>query len=256
VALDVRGENIDIWMWDFARETLTRLTFDPAQDEYPVWTHDGQGVLFASFRDGAWGVFSQPADGTGTARRVATAVREIDPVSLSPDGRSLVVTGAGNLGVVSLGGGEEVSPLLDMPFVERNGDISPNGRLIAYQSDESGRHEIYVRPFPAVDSGRWQVSGAGGTHPLWARDGGELFFLSPDGLMSAPVRTDSGFDSGTASVVLKDALNRYWLSTVGRPYDVSLDGKRFLMLKDDESSAQVHVVVNWFAELTRLVPAR
>jgi serine/threonine-protein kinase len=156
-----------------------------------------------------------------------------------------------------------VQPLIQTIFSERNGDISPDGRWMAYQSNESGQYQIYVRPFPKVDDGRWQVSTAGGTRPLWSRDGRELFYLDDrDRLTVVRVQvTARTFTASTPSQVL--ATPYYAGSAVGRTYDGSPDGQRFLMIKDDKSMQDpdaappsLTVVVNWVEELKRLVPAR
>jgi serine/threonine-protein kinase len=255
VAIDVRDEGIDIWIWSLVRETLTRLTFDPAQDEYPVWAQDGQRIFFASFRENAWGVFVQSADGSGVAQRVGTDLAEIDPLSLSLDGRTLVARFRADVVTLRLGQSREVTPLLTTRFEEVNAEISPDSRWIAYQSNESGRHEVYVRPFPAVASGLWQISNGGGTQPLWARNGRELFYVTPSGLMSVPIQAGPSFAFGNTRLVLKGAADTYWLSTVGRSYDVSPDASRFLMVKEEmQSGAAIHVVRNWQTELNRLVP--
>jgi serine/threonine-protein kinase len=253
-AIDVREAEIDIFIYDFSRQILTPLTFDPAQDEYPVWAPDGRRVFFASFRDQQWGVFSQAADGTGNTQRIGAGPSELDPMSISPDGHTLVVSRAGDLMLLSSDQSGSISTLVSGTSVEHNAELSPDGRWIAYQSNESGRHEIYVRPFPRVSDGRWQISNSGGTHPAWARNGRELFYIAPAGLVSVPVRSGRTFEFGNASVVLKGASERYWVATVGRAYDVAPDGQRFLMLKEEEpSAARIHVVQNWFEELTRLV---
>ena len=254
VAIDVREQQIDIWIWHLERETLTRLTFDPAQDEYPVWTRDGHAIFFASFREKSWGAFLQPADGSGPAQRVGTGAKEIDPLSISPDGRTLVLATEGDVVTLPSTRTGDAVPLLNTRFAEHNAEISPDGRWIAYQSNESGRHNVYVRPFPAVSEGLWQISSGGGTHPLWAPNGRELFYISPAGLMRVPTELDRTFQFGRANVVLKGASETYWLSTAGRAYDISPDGARFLMLKEEqEAAARIHVVQNWFRELQRLM---
>jgi serine/threonine-protein kinase len=255
VALDVREGEIDIWICDLSRQTLRRLTFDPAQDEYPVWSRDGRSIFFASFRNQRWGVFAQAADGTGNVRLVGAGASELDPMSLSADGRRLVVRQGGDLLLLPLNPTGNVLPLLSRPFNEVNGEISPDDRWIAFQSNESGRDEVYVRPFPAVNDGLWQISASGGRQPLWARNGRELFYLGPAGLMSIPIETKGGFQFGQPTVVLEKAADRYWFATAGRAYDVSPDGQRFLMLKEDpQAAARLLVVQNWFDELKRLVP--
>ena len=144
-----------------------------------------------------------------------------------------------------------------------NAEVSPNGQWLAYESNESGRNEIYVRPFPNVDADKQQVSTNGGTQPLWARNGQELFYESMGTLMRVPVKTGATFERGTPEKVF-DApyLVRPPGGPLGRMYDVSADGQRFLMIKEtsgaDERppSARIILVQNWFEELKRLVPTR
>ena len=153
-----------------------------------------------------------------------------------------------------------VRPLVQTTFEELNGEISPDGRWVVYQSNESGRDEIYVRPFPDANRGRWQISTGGGTRPLWARSGKELFYLGPSGaMMSASVEGGSTFRAGTSTRLFEGS---YVLATnpSGRTYDVSPDGQRFLMVKaagaSDKTSAPTSLIVveHWFEELKRLVP--
>ena len=158
LAVDVRDQEQDIWIWDFARETLTRLTFAPGLDSYPVWTPDGRQVAFASNRDGPeHNLYWKAADGTGSIERLTESENGHRPYAFTPDGRRLVFLELDeedrrDLGVLSLEGSPE--PLLATEFNERNGEISPDGRWLAYQSDASGQHEIYVRPFPNVEDGQ------------------------------------------------------------------------------------------------------
>jgi len=155
----------------------------------------------------------------------------------------------------------EVQPLIQTPFAERNGDVSPDGRWLVYESDESGQFEIYVRPFPDVMGGRWQVSTGGGTRPLWARNGQELFYLAPTGALMR-VGVERG-PTWTATAPAQLAGGRYFAAAgnPGRTYDVSPDGRRFLMIKvggesDQTAPPSIVVVQNWVEELKRLVPAK
>jgi serine/threonine-protein kinase len=277
IALYVGDQEQDIWVWDLTRQTLTRLTFDPAQDSYPVWTPDGRRVIYTSVREAAaaHNLWWQLADGTGTAERLSQGSREQRPTAVSPDGVHLVFHELGtmrrDLMVLRLGSAAanapgqpalpEVSPLLQTPFEERNGIVSPNGRWLAYESDASGRLEIYVRPFPNVSDGQWQLSTTGGARPLWSRNGQELFYVAADGaLMSVRVETTGAtWRAGQPARALE---GRYFTGATagfaGRTYDVSPDGRRFLMLKDaggDEASHNLVVVQHWFEELERLVSA-
>ena len=153
---------------------------------YPVWTPDGRRLAFRSQRSGPHNLFWQAADGTGPVERLTESPNEQSPHAFSPDGTRLLIreerptTGA-DLALLTLEGERRVETLVQTTFTERNGEISPDGRWLAYQSDESGQFEIYVRPFPDVNSGRWQISTGGGTRPLWARRGRELFYVAPDG---------------------------------------------------------------------------
>jgi serine/threonine-protein kinase len=240
------------------------LTFDPLWDRFPVWSQDGRRIAFSSQRDGSAGnPFWQAADGTGEAERLADQREgQVFPTSFSPDGTRLLLIGdsAGgghdDIRIVSFDGGDRaVTPLLATSFNERNAEVSPDGRWLAYESDESGQLEIYVRPFPDVDAGRWQVSTGGGAQPLWARSGRELFYRSGNTLMVVPLETDRMFAARTPERVF---TGQYAPPFGGRNYDVSPDGQRFLMLKVSIAAAappaRFIVVEDWFDELRRLVP--
>ena len=162
-----------------------------------------------------------------------------------------------DLRMLSLAGDRAVQTLVATQFGERNAELSPDGRWMAYQSNASGQFEIYVRPFPAVDGGGlWMISTSGGTHPLWSPDGRELFYLSGTALLAVPIQTNPSFTPGAPQVLFE---GDYFAGT-GRSYDVAPDGQRFLMIKagdtSDESSnaPQVIIVENWFEELKRLAP--
>ena len=269
VAVDIRDQENDIWIWDLTREGLTRLTFGREVDSNPVWTPDGRRIIFSSSRAGLPNVYWQPADGTGTADRLTTSQNVQSPSSISPDGTSLVFAeqtpkSDRDLYVLRIGGTSQPRPqlLFQAPFTEVNAEISPDGRWLAYQSDESGQEQIYVRPFPKVDDGRWQISTNGGRTPVWARSGREVFFADGAGfLTSVSVQTTPAFSAGNPTRVFE---TRY-LSTSGvggRTFDVSRDGQKFLMIKDNASGGQntqpasIVVVLNWFEELRQRVATR
>jgi Tol biopolymer transport system component len=199
IALSVGDQELDIWLWNLSRRTLTRLTFAPANDGTPAWTPDGRRVIFSSEQSGPRNIYSMAADGTGVVERLTDSPNLQTVNGLSPDGTRLIFTELmlktgldlmqlrlGDLlsGSSEHGGPAEtnrVTPLLQTPFTEQNGIVSPDGRWLAYEATDSGQSEIYVRPFPDVSSGRWQISTGGGTRPLWAPNGQELFYLSPVG---------------------------------------------------------------------------
>lgn len=148
--------------------------------------------------------------------------------------------------------------LLASEFDERNPALSSDGRWIAYESDVSGRFEVYVQPFPDIESGRWQVSTRGGTQPLWSRDGRELFYVEGGRIMAVEVRTRPTFSMGETSVAVAGDYYMGDRTITGRTFDVSPDGQRFLMIEEDPrgraAERQIHVVFNWFSELRERVP--
>jgi len=255
VAINESG-TADVWIYDLEREIPTRLTFDPATDHWPIWTPDSQRVVFDSTREGApHNLFWKAADGTGPVQRLTTSPNTQGAYSFSPDGMSLVhteVSTSRNLQVLSMEGEFTSQPLLQSEFNERNGAISPSGRFIAYDSNESGQFEIYVRPFPNVDDGKWQISSDGGVAPVWHPKEQELFYRNGSALEGVTIKTEPTFTAGSPAVLF---TGNYLTGLTRRQYDIAPDGQRFLMIKAVEgSTAQINVVLNWFEELKRLVP--
>jgi eukaryotic-like serine/threonine-protein kinase len=276
VALEARDQENDIWIWDLARETLTRLTFGRMFEQYGVWTHDGRDVIFSSSQVGGpnspRSLFRRPSDGTGTAERLTESLVPQFPSTVTPDGTALIfrqqnqlkpgVPPDQDLLLLPLGGDRRPRPLVQTPFSELNAEVSADGRWLAYQSNETGKEEIYVRPFPNVEAGKWQVSTNGGMQPLWARNGRELFYVLAGALMRVPFTGASAFEAGKPSKVLDGPylLNIPVGGGLGRMYDATRDGQRFLMIKDssaaDGGEARIVLVQNWFSELERRVPAK
>ena len=191
VAVNIQDPS-DIWVWDFAGEALTPLTVG-ARAVYGHWTPDGRRVVFSSVRDGR--IYSQAADGTGVADRLTQGDRGWAVTAVTPAGTHVIATAGSDLFVVELDGDHATETLLSTEFDNRNAALSPDGEWIAYGSNESGQFEIYVRPFPDVEAGRFLVSTAGGQDPVWSRAGRELelFYWADNLLMAASIQTDPSF---------------------------------------------------------------
>ena len=263
VAVDVgAGGTADIWIHDLERGTEAILTTDATADRAPLWTPDGERVVFYSNRDGG-GLFSKLVDTPGEADLVMT-VREgttfIEAGAWSADGRTLVFWDRGaappDIGLLSMEGDPASELLLATESVEAGPSISPDGNWIAYASDETGQPEVYVQRFPGLGD-KLPISTDGGQQPLWSPDGSELFYRGPRGMMAVPVDTEPMFSAGDPEVLFEQ---QYYSFRSDRTYDVAPDG-RFLMIKegtttDDGSAptAQIVLVQNWFEELNRLVP--
>jgi Tol biopolymer transport system component len=268
VALYCADQENDICIWDLRRETLRRFTFDPGVDQTPIWTPDGQRIVFGSLKDaGVSNLWWQAADGAGAAERLTTSSNAQFPTGISPDGTQLVfveqtATMGRDLMLLSLDGSHRVTPLLQTRFDERNGNVSPDGHWLAYESNSSRQLDIYVRPFPNAEGVQWQISTTGGTRPLWSpRTGKELFYVAADGaLMKVPV--DASGAAWSAGTPMKLLEGRYFTggSNVSRSYDISPDGQRFLMIKEAGTDAteppSIIVVEHWDEELKRLVPRK
>jgi hypothetical protein len=238
---------------------------------------NSQAVIFSSGRNaevapGSRRLFRQAADGSGAVEQLTQpeTAQWPYPYSVTPDGTGLVFADqlppvgqpgeTGDLMLLPLAGDRRPEPLLQTSFAEVNGEVSPDGRWLAYQSNESGREEVYVRPFPKAGTGKWQISTSGGTRPAWGRNGRELFYVSMGALMSVPVTAASTFVAGSATRLFDGPYLFDVAARPGRTYDVSPDGQRFLMIKEADTTdepapfARIILVQNWFEELKRRVP--
>jgi serine/threonine-protein kinase len=255
VAMTIMGPTWNVWVFDLARGTLTRLTFE-GDNRDPEWTPDGKRIVYTSFRDGRYGLYWRPPDGSGTEELLTRWEHWVVAWSFSPDGEFLAFyeldpTTRAAMWLLPLRGDRKAQLFLRTGSVESFPMFSRDGHWIAYESDETGRSEVYVRPFPGP-GGKWQVSTDGGEKPVWARNGRELFYRNGNKMMAAPVETKPAFKAGTPRVLFEKP---YWQA--GHDYDVTPDGQHFIMIKrseQQEAPVQVNVVVNWFEELKRQAP--
>jgi Tol biopolymer transport system component len=266
VAVGITESESQIWLYDL-RERLTRFTFDGNYNPLSVWTSDGKGIAFESNKEGPLNLFWQLADGSGGLERLTNSEYVQAPMSWSPNGQLLAFieinpTTGYDIWVLrmdnpSAGSGQvrKAQPFLRTRFDETSPRFSPDGRWLAYISNESGRNEIYVQPYPGPGM-KWQISTEGGTEPAWNPNGRELFYRSGDKMMAVDIVTQPGFAAGTPRMLFE---GRYEPAPVPiANYDVSSDGQRFLMLKPVEQAqapTQINVVLNWFEELKQKVPA-
>ena len=255
--LDPAGKGRDIWLYDVSRGLRTRFTFGPANlHAKSIWSPDGSRLVFNSNGKGHLDLYQKASSGAGAEEVLLEDNLDKYPVSWSPDGRFIlyVTTGVArinNLFVLPLSGDHKPIPFLKTQFNQPIGQFSPDGKWVAYVSDESGRNEVYVAPFPGP-GGKWQISTVGGTHPRWRRDGTEIFYLASDyKLMTAAVNgKGSSFEVGAVKSLFQTRsplfANRY-------SYDVSADGQRFLINTAPEqvASAPITVVLNWTAGLKK-----
>jgi serine/threonine-protein kinase len=258
LAVTIRADNPDIWIVDVSRGALARLTFDPGEDETPVWTPDGTKVTYSADRKGrARAIYWKPYDGSGAEEELFESDTHPHVSSWSPDGSTLVYTEydpvySGDIWTLTLDPKRERRPWLRTPFNERAARFSPDGRWLVYVSNESGRDEVYVQPFPGA-GGKWQVSVSGGTEPVWSRDGKELFYRSGDTMMSVRVTYAKSFSAESPRALFE---GRFVPTRRGEAaYDVSPDGERFAMVQRDLQSAPTHlnVFLGFSEELKRRV---
>ena len=256
--VSLEGAAPDIWSLDLERDVATRLTFSEAPDFAAVWSPDGGSFAFSSRRSGQANVWLKSAEGTRDAEPLFESSNFQLPSSWHPNGRQLLIhenNSQSGMDLLILDvETKEIEPYLDTEFGEESGDFSPDGRWVAYESDESGEAEVYVRPFP-LEAGKWRISSAGGYDPVWAPDGRTIYYRGSDNkVYGVSVAVDgSDLSVGSARALFDDRYEDYR----GRSYDIGPDGS-FLFMQGEGAAVEKRdfptVVFNWFEELERLVP--
>lgn len=257
IVVDLWGEGAqNIYVYELNPVSSNRLTFEGG-NYYPIWTLDSKRIMFSSRRAGKIDLYWKNADGSGAAESLYSAEHDQAEISLSPDGKRLVYvenhpsTGR-DLWVLPLEGERKPRPYLKTPAKEFSPMLSPDGRFLAYTSDELGKNEVYVKTFPDDSGGKWRVSTNGGAEPLWSRDGRELFYRGENKIISVAVETEPVFKLGTRKMLFEDVY-RKWIPHTN--YDIHPDNEHFVFVKiPEETSMGMIVVLNWFEELKRLVP--
>ena len=235
---------VEIWIHDLQRATRSRLVQGggAVSNMFGLWSRDGARILFASNQGGNWDLYTQPADGSQPAQRILDRPADQFSFSVGTDGRVLFMEQLPQTGrdlMVLLPDGQ-VTPVRVTPANETEGQFSADGTRLAYSSDESGRYEVYVQSYPG-GANRTLVSSGGGFQPRWSRDGRELFYVTGNAIMGVDVRSDGSVGAPRRLVDRADYFIRF------QSYDVSPDGKRFLMIRRDEGSVprQLNVILNW-----------
>ncbi|CAN5810978.1 hypothetical protein BH20ACI3_BH20ACI3_18250 [soil metagenome] len=251
---DSQATSTDIWLFELARGTGSRFTTNPSFDSAPVWSPDGNRIAFSSNRDGQYELYIKPASGIENEEVLLKSSNLKITNDWSADGRLIIYEERDlkqhfHIWVLPLFGDGKPFPLPQTEFNEQSAQLSPNGKWIAYVSDESGKFEVYVQSFPA-SGGKWKISTDGGHHPLWL-GGTELIYITPSRkLMAVNVKASSTFE-----VSVPRELFETRISGVGfrRNYDVTADGQRFLVITQDEEEkpSPISVVFNWTADLKR-----
>jgi serine/threonine protein kinase/Tol biopolymer transport system component len=250
---DTDGRRISIWIHELTNGAVTRFTFGSWYDQLPIWSSDGRQVTFSSNRKGYFGLYQKNADGSGPEQEIANlGVQEHLSWGWSHDGKYLLLGKNAELWYMSFSD-RQAKPFLQAKWIVRNAQFSPDGRWVAYASNETGNWEVYVSPFPSANS-KWQLSKAGGEEPRWRQDGKELFYVSADGkMMAVPVKTANNFEAGPPVTLFQTHLRQPISYQDAFFYDVTSDGQKFLINTrvDEPNAAPLSIILNWASEMER-----
>jgi len=254
IAVTVDPRPSQVWIYDIPRRSWTRLATDDHSLE-PIWTPDDQRVTFSSSVD----LFSRAADASAPAERLLQRDRAQYPTSWTPGGKELIFSDgqpgdSTKYDIWAMRIGETPYPLIVTPNNEASAQVSPNGKWIAYDSDESGSQEVYVRRYPNINEGKWTISTGGGHHPRWAPNGHELYYALGSAIYAVSVDAKgTSLVAGTPEMLFSGPFDL--LTT---DYTLSVDGTRFIMIESDPNArpTQIQVVLNWADEVTRLTTTK
>jgi Tol biopolymer transport system component len=250
---DTDSRHVDVWIRELASNAVTRLTFGPGLNELAVWSPDGKRIAFTSNQQLSYGVLQKNSDGSGSEKQIVDMSSAPQaPWGWSQDGKYILLWKNGELWYLSMQD-QQVKPLIQGKWIVRNAQFSPDGKWVAYASNETGGWEIYVSPFPSANS-KWQVSRGGGEEPRWRRDGKELFYLAADGkMMAVTLKTKNNFEAGSPVALFQTHLRQPISAMHMVSYDLSGDGQKFLInTKVDElNTAPLSIILNWASEMER-----
>jgi serine/threonine-protein kinase len=259
MAISIAGPAYTIAVYDFERSALTRLPSPDGSSQSPTWTADGKRIVYRATRMGSRNLFQRMADASRGEERLSASDNLQTPGSFSADGKEFVFTVSDpvtGMDIWTLGTDQKATPILSTVGSQTDPQLSPDGRWLVYVSDESGRNEIYVQPFPKMD-GKWKISIDGGLEPRWARNGRELFYRNGARMLSVSVEPGSTFIAAVPKLLFEGAFE--FSGTSITAYDVALDGRRFLMVQsadDAKPATEIRIVFNWFEELKSAVFSR
>jgi Tol biopolymer transport system component len=265
LAIEIEGPNHDFYLYDFGRGVLSKITTDGVS-HWPVWSPDGTQLVYRSGPMMRWRMWRVPADRSRPAEQMLGTGISQNAESWSADGHAIAYTAitpelGSHIMVESLEGDHQSRPFVDSKSPAGSPKFSPDGHWLAYCSNESGKAQVYVQAFPGPGA-KIQVSNDGGTDPVWKRTGGELYFRNGDKMMAVAVSTAPTFTAGRPQMLWEGHYSHGMSTSCGPPgatssnYDVTADGRRFLMVKDEAAdtavSKQIVVVLGWADEVARM----